>query len=80
VNGREIVVFDFAKLEKAVKKRLLVTSSKVEHCLGRDVLLTHLGRIIDEQVDHDVASAGFEKYRHLAAGTRPDVSVTDDPG
>lgn len=30
-----------------------------------NLLFAHLGRVIDQQVDHDVACAGLEEHRHV---------------
>ena len=71
VDGGKVVVLDFAELEEAGGN---VPSAKAgwEASAGMGVgaaagnsLLAHLGRVIDQQVDHNVARAGFKKDGHL---------------
>lgn len=63
VDGGEVVVFDFAEFEEAVEERVsmwLVDGDRREE----NRLFAHLGRVIDQKVNHNVAGAGLEEDRH----------------
>ncbi len=61
VDGGEIIVLDFAELEETVISPVNIINILKEQS-GRqrqDLLFAKLGRIIDQKVNDDIASAGF---------------------
>jgi len=52
-------------LRKLGKRREVSTDSRLEQeDRAGDALLAHLWRVVDQQVDHDVACASFKEDRH----------------
>lgn len=69
IDGGVVVILDLAELQEAVgtRPRLSILISRATQCAeSEDLLLAALGRVVDEQVDGDVAGRRFEEDRHRA--------------
>lgn len=64
VDGREVVVFDLAELEEAIQtvSSCLVMLSKGE--AARHLLFAQLWRVVDQQINDDVANGGLQQDGH----------------